>query len=90
MTAIKLSVQQQTTHSAIPMGRALQQWQFWLSRLLLVKTDNILQFSPKLSLKLEYMVRRILIQRNKEKRGDNEQDRGNESDLTLLVNWRKI
>jgi hypothetical protein len=28
--------------------------------------DKILQFSPKLSLKLEYMVRRILIRKNEE------------------------
>jgi hypothetical protein len=40
MTAIKYSVQRQMTSSAIPMGRALQQWQFWLSRLLLVKTKK--------------------------------------------------
>jgi hypothetical protein len=38
---------------------------------------KILQFSPKLSLKLEYMVRRILIQRNEEKQSDIERNRRN-------------
>jgi hypothetical protein len=37
--------------------------------------DTILHFSPKLSLKLEHMVRRILIRRNEEKRSDIEQIR---------------
>jgi hypothetical protein len=39
--------------------------------------DKILQFSPKLSLTLEFMIRRILFRRNEEKRSNNEQDKGN-------------
>jgi hypothetical protein len=44
---------------------------------LLMCSDKILQFSPKLSLKLESMVRRILIQRNEVKQSYNERNRGN-------------
>jgi hypothetical protein len=44
---------------------------------LCVYLDKILHFSPKLSLKLEYIVCIFLIQSNKEKRSDYEQNRGN-------------